>query len=363
MKLTIIQATVPDYRVGLFKILAEKCELNLIAGTEYFAPSVKIKDNIESDLILTFSSNIYLFKRRALLQIWPGMFKELSNNSIRVVELNPRCLTSWLSLIFSFLFKRGNTIVWGHLNNRNGQLNRFSARRLMLKIADGVLFYTKAQQEQYFKSESLNIKTSGYAPNSVLYQNQIEYFKESGSDFIYVGRLVKDKKPLFMVQAFIKACKQGMDNSILHIVGDGPEYAVLNNVIEESDYHNKIKLYGHNNDYEFLKSLYRKSICSLSPGYVGLSITQSFSFGRPMLISENEPHSPEIESFSPNKNGEYFATDNINDFALKILNFYNLRDEWSCKAKKIATLVAENYTYESMASGYLDLVSRVKNER
>ncbi|MBS3955610.1 MAG: glycosyltransferase [Methylomicrobium sp.] len=361
-QLVIVQAVSPDYRVGLFQCLSRLHPFVFCFGDEYFSKSVVTKPDLKKELSYIETKNIYLFKRRAMLQIWPGMFKYIFSNSLRVVELNPRCITSWMFLISSRVFKQGKTVVWGHLLNRASEQKKFSARNAMLWLANGALFYTKSQQDAFLKTKLSGRVLSGYAPNSVVSAEQVIHFKQIGTDFIYVGRLVAEKKPIKLIEGFLLACKEGLNESKLHIVGTGDQLKKIKEMIIGSDYSDRIILYGHNNNYLFLKDLYSKCVCSISPGYVGLSITQSFSFGKPMLISKDEPHAPEIEAFEPNLNGQYFITDSTRDLAIKLQSFYVSRAFWAEKSESIANQVKNNYTYESMAKGYLDLLERISND-
>lgn len=358
-KMIIIQAVVPDYRVGLFKNIFKQYEASLICGVEYFS-SVRSDESIFLERNVYKAKNIYFLKRKGMLQIWPGYMRCLFAKNIRVVELNPRCITSWLSLLTSRVFKRGKTVVWGHLLNRAGEQKRFSARQFMLKLANGALFYTKGQMDAFRATSAGQATISGYAPNSVVYADQVTYFNEAGRDFLYVGRLVAEKKPLVLLNAFLLACKQGLAESRLHFVGAGDQLEALQQRLAQSPFRDRVLLHGHNNDYAFLRELYKGSVCSVSPGYVGLSITQSLSFGRPMLISEHEPHAPEIEAFIPGVNGRFFSTDDAEDLARHLMAFYLERDSWAAKSAELSAQVLENYTYEAMAKGYLALIDEVR---
>lgn len=358
-ELVIIQAVAPDYRIGLFKTLFQQANVQLICGEQYFS-SVKSEAVVFFEPHVQKSHNIYLFNRKCLWQVWPGYLQTLLAASIRVVELNPRCLTSWLSLLSSCLFKRGKTVVWGHLLNRAGEQKRFSARQFMLKLANGALFYTKGQMDAFKATPAGQSTISGYAPNAVVYADQVTHFSEAGRDFLFVGRLVEDKKPLVLLDAFLLACEQGLSDSCLHIVGAGDQAELLQNQLAQSPFRDRVLLHGHNNNYEFLHGLYKRSVCSVSPGYVGLSITQSLSFGRPMLISEHEPHAPEIEAFMPGVNGRFFRTDDAEDLARHLMAFYLERELWAAKSAELSAQVLENYTYEAMAKGYLALIEEVR---
>lgn len=361
IKIFIIQAVAPDYRMGLFKILLQRRNVTLICGEQYFS-SVKSDLSVFDEPQVNKSNNIYLFYRKCLIQVWPGYLRTLFSHSIRVVELNPRCVTSWLSLLSSWSLKRGKTVVWGHLLNRAGEQKRFSARGMMLKLANGAMFYTKGQMDAFKSAASNTGKICGYAPNAVVYADQVTHFTEAGKDFLYVGRLVEEKKPLVLLDAFLLACERGLTDSCLHFVGAGNQVEQLKTRLARSSFRDRVLLHGHNNSYDFLHDLYKKAVCSVSPGYVGLAITQSLSFGRPMLISEHEPHAPEIEAFRAGENGRFFRTDDPEDLSRHLLTFYLEREFWAAKSAEMSEQVLENYTYEAMAHGYLALIEEVQRD-
>ncbi|MEY8215161.1 MAG: glycosyltransferase [Colwellia sp.] len=359
----IIQAVVPDYRIGFFNALNKLEPFKLVSGDFYFTETVISSPQAKNILNRVESKNKFIFKRKALLQVWSGMFWDLFSKQVRVVELNPRCFVSWFSLFFSFFMRRGKTVVWGHRLNRKGDESILNLRTLMLGLANGVIFYTEEQKDSFAKTVVGKYTPSGFAPNSVLSESQICNMPKAGTDFIYVGRLVDEKKPLLLIEAFImaKASKGLGCDSTLHIVGDGPCFKKAEWLIKEHDASDFIVLHGHQSDYEYLKALYSRCIASVSPGYVGLSITQSFSFGKPMIISKDEPHSPELECFSDSENGTFFETDSIEMLAEELINYSNDRNSWSKQSAFISNEIKKNYTYEAMAKGFYSLIKEVQN--
>ncbi|HCG2922863.1 TPA: glycosyltransferase [Klebsiella pneumoniae] len=353
----VVQAVIPDYRVGFFESLSLKKKIKLVFGDCYFEESVVTSSNAFSFRNKHISKNRYLCWRKFLLQTWPSIFRDLFSPSVIVVELNPRCITSWLVLIRSFFLGFGKSVVWGHLLNRKGRLPLL--RKIMIFLANGVIFYTNQQSEQ-FQSIRLSKHTShGVAPNAVLNASNVVHFDSPGKDFIYVGRLTSAKKAQLLARAFQIALNKLGNDSKLHFVGDGPEVSSLNSWVESHNLSSRIFIHGHISDYEKLKQLYATSIASVSPGYVGLSITQSLSFGRPMIVADNEPHSPEIEALKPGVTGEFFCANSETDLANKLIWFYENRDSWKNKSESISRFCIENYTYESMVDGYVKLIEEV----
>ena len=115
-----------------------------------------------------------------------------------------------------------------------------------------------------------------------------------------------------------------------------------------------IEFKGHISDHDSLRALYGSAIASVSPGYVGLSLTQSLSFGVPMIISRNEPHAPEIEAAFEDVNCLYFETDNIDDLVDKIVDVYNKKHVWWERGESIKSLCQTTYSVERMARGVIE---------
>ncbi len=357
MKTIIVQAVIPDYRVGFFERLSIEREMKFVFGDYYFEKSVVTSDNAVNLKSKESSINKYFFNRGLLLQIWPSMINDLFSTTTIVVELNPGCITSWLVLFRSFFLRFGKAIVWGHLLNRKGQLPFF--RKLMILLANGVIFYTHKQSDEFKLLKLDKYTCHGVASNAVLNSSRVVSFDNVGVDFIYVGRLTKAKKSRLLAKAFRVALDKLSGNSILHFVGDGPELPNLKIWVNNNGLSDRIIFHGHISDYEKLKRLYENSVASVSPGYVGLSITQSLSFGRPMIVADNEPHSPEIEALKPGMTGEFFCADSETDLANKLIWFYENRDSWKNKSESISKFCIENYTYESMVDGYVKLIEEV----
>ena len=142
----------------------------------------------------------------------------------------------------------------------------------------------------------------------------------------------------------------------LIIIGQGEEEGKIKKYIANNKLSNRIELFGHISDQKKLKELYFSSFFSVSPGYVGLSITQSFSFGVPMLVSKDENHSPEIEAVIPNINALFFETDNVNDFNKIIMNAFDNREYWIKQRPSIVNFCKDSYSIEAMSKVFINLV-------
>jgi glycosyltransferase involved in cell wall biosynthesis len=186
------------------------------------------------------------------------------------------------------------------------------------------------------------------APNSVSPASAIFPAGEDDkrSSFVYVGRLEPSKKVDLLVRAFAD-----MDDSsvTLNIVGEGSQRDHLEELARALGAN--VRFWGQIIDLEELRSVYSTAIAAVSPGYVGLGLTQSLGFGVPMIVSRNEPHAPEIELSALKGSVVFFETGSVE----------SLRDalagsprwvSWDERGNLCAQL-RRAYSAEAMAEGLL----------
>lgn len=353
-KLIILQAALPDYRKKLFLYIKKELGgcFELYGGDCYFEKSVKTDQTI---VFKNSVKNIYLFNRRFLFQF--GMWSIVLKNNVLVMELNPRILSNWIILILRKVFNR-KTILWGHAWPRNGKDSKSDIiRNFMRAMADEIIVYTKTQRKELI--QRMPHKKIRVAPNAVFYKDEMITNQNSEiiKNIIYVGRLTKSKKALFLTRAFHKIMMDLPSNANLIVVGNGEEKGLIENYVKLHSLDDRIRILGHIGKYEKLKELYESSLVSASPGYIGLSVTQSFGFGVPMIVSKTETHSPEIEAVIETENAIYFETDDLESLSQTIVSFYDSKNEWIIKRKSIVDFCKENYTTEVMAASFITLLS------
>ncbi|MGB0789620.1 MAG: glycosyltransferase, partial [Marinirhabdus sp.] len=229
-------------------------------------------------------------------------------------------------------------------------------RGVMRALGTSIITYTRQQATEL--KGAMPKKTITAAPNALFSREQMQ----SGTspmqpkNLIYVGRLTEAKKPMFLLRAFAKSLGDIPKGTQLVFVGEGPEMKKLQGFIEQNDLSARVKLKGHISAHKKLGQLYSESLLSVSPGYVGLSVTQSFGFGVPMLVSKTENHSPEIEAVREGENALFFETGSIEDFKEKLLQFYNNKPYWVSQRGQIVAFCKENYSVEAMAKVFANLM-------
>lgn len=278
--------------------------------------------------------------------------------SSTVVDLNPRCTTAWALLAIRRLLGR-RTLVWGHLHPRTGAASRTAGlRRTMRRLASGTVLYGFASVQPALREVAG--QPVWVAANALYYAASLTAASERARiHVLYVGRLEPAKKVDLLIRAWAQAPIAAAGGR-LRIVGDGAERSRLGELCEQLGVAGTVDFFGWVHDLEVLAELYSSAFCATSPGYAGLSLTQSLGFGVPMVVADTEPHAPEIELAAVPSAVEFFASDNSASMAAAInrlsVSAPSLNRDALCAAVRL------HYSAESMAGGLWDAVRGVNGE-
>jgi O-antigen/teichoic acid export membrane protein/glycosyltransferase involved in cell wall biosynthesis len=347
----LLQTAAPRYHMRLFVRLHEGSPgVVIAAGGRHFDPSVVTSPDLEE--LLTPIHNHFLFSRRLLWQT--GHWRLALGAEKAILEFNPRILSTWVLLIARRLLGR-RTVLWGHAWPRRGPQARTDyLREVMRRLGTAIIVYTESEAQALRRK--MPAKEIIAAPNAIFLRGEIgaQPTEVPPTDFVFVGRLVPAKRPDLLFSAFLAAVHDLPDWSRLVLVGDGPQRQELEHLAAGSRVSERIQFRGELNDYESLRVVYASAVASISPGYVGLSLTQSLSFGVPMIIASGEPHSPEFEAAVPGENAAIFKGGSVEDLAGQLVEFARNRDAWWARRDEIALWCAERYSIELMAGRVLE---------
>jgi glycosyltransferase involved in cell wall biosynthesis len=339
----IYLAVLPFYRQECMKELALTAErqVTLFAGKRHVDPT--IRTGIETSLY-TEITNLVL-GGRLLLQY--GHLHEAIEARTLILDLNPRSITAWFLLVTRSVLRR-RTLVWGHLHPRAGGMSRTAfLRRAMRRLASGTVLYgydSVAPARREIENSPLWV-----APNSLYRHEDVRPRSTHGvyDRILYVGRLVKEKKVDVLIRGFALTAVAA-EGARLTIVGDGEAKDELQALAKSLDIAELVDFLGHEGRLPVLKELYETAICSVSPGYVGLSLTQSLGFGVPMAVSRDEPHSPELE-LQRYGGVHFFDTDSPASLA-DVIDSLPRRDAGGDRSV-LSEKVMRSYSAQSMAVG------------
>jgi glycosyltransferase involved in cell wall biosynthesis len=350
----LIQTSIGDYRTTVISEIVRRLGLRfrILLGKKYFYSSLETKidfpDNME------FVDNVFLLNRRFLLQLFD--WRRAIAAGVVILELNPRILSVWVIAIARRLRGRP-TLFWGHAWARSGVGSRSDRiRHLMRRLASGIIMYThseKASLARRMPDTALFV-----APNSLYHRATLGAASADAprDSFLYVGRIVTDKKVDIAVRGFAELVRKTGFRGSLIIVGKGPDTERCQVLARELGIDAQVDFAGHIGDVEVLRRLYHRSIASLSPGYVGLSLIQSLGFGVPMIISREEPHAPELEAVNERVNALFFETDDPASLASVMAGMIERKAEWAGRGEALVDFCRAHYSTEAMAAGILEAI-------
>lgn len=347
----LIQTAIGDYRQAVIDILVERLGPRFIVftGPSYFDPSLKTR--IRMDPALHLLGNHFLAHRRLLWQ--HGSIHAGWEASVAILEYNPRILSGW-ALLLGRRLRSKRTLLWGHAWSRSGPNARSEpARRVMRWLSSGIIVYSSAQAQQL--AAVMTARHIFVAPNAMYRANDmrpVEGGAGPADSFVYVGRLVRDKRPDLLVRGFRMARPYLPHGTRLVIVGDGPLRSELE--AEAADLGSSVAFVGHAGDLPTLRTIYSSAIASVSPGPAGLSITQSLGFGVPMIVADNALHGPEISAIAAGWNALFFLKEDARDLARVMIQVASERAFWATRSDEIAAQCRSAYSAESMANGILE---------
>lgn len=86
-------------------------------------------------------------------------------------------------------------------------------------------------------------------------------------------------------------------------------------------------------------------------------MVQSFSFGTPVIVADEEPHSPEIDAVFEGENAILFTSDSVDDLSDALTRVWKDREWWQSNRRSIAMSCNKNYSVEKMTQGFQEFCS------
>jgi glycosyltransferase involved in cell wall biosynthesis len=344
--LVLYTAVLPAYRIECIRMLAADLgpRFTAYAGEEHLDPTVRTA--LPSSLY-TRVRNVALVRGRVLLQV--GHWTTVLRADTAILDLNPRSISAW-GLLFARQFLRRRTLVWGHLHPQNGASSRTARlRRAMRRLSDGTILYS--YRDQPLAEAEMPGSPTWVAPNALYRRESIRVDPNPDRKRItYVGRLEPAKKVDQLIHGFHLSGLH-REGYVLTIVGHGTMKSNLRELARELKLENHCDFTGRIYEPDDLAKIYAETVCSASPGYAGLSLTQSIGFGVPVVVSRDEPHSPEIELVTTG-GVLWHRTDDLASITSTLLQAIHpvearRREAWSATVRNL-------YSAEAMAKGIRD---------
>jgi glycosyltransferase involved in cell wall biosynthesis len=226
--------------------------------------------------------------------------------------------------------------------------------------ADALIFYDP-ERPKWFIERGVSEDKVFVTWNSIDTDRVAEFVQDWDADprhrVLYVGRLIASKKVDLLVRGFAEALPDLPDAVVLTIIGDGPERSALEALATEEGVGDRVEFTGPLTDETELAPYFNTSLVSVSPGYVGLSIIHSMAYGIPMLVADNEPHSPEIVALRPDANGVYFPASDPEALGEALVTMCRDTARLAQLSRAARTTVEQGFSLERMVQAFEDAVA------
>jgi glycosyltransferase involved in cell wall biosynthesis len=337
------------------QILRQRPATRFLCGDTQFDPTVVLSPRIAE--ICGRLTNHYFMARRLLWQ--SGAVRAAVAPPVAVLEFNPRILSVWVALVLRRILRR-RSVLWGHAWPRSGPSSRsVPVRRMMICLADAVLMYTEQDRRELAPTVPRPVFV---APNAVTSRRATRLVPGRALDVVQIGRLVEPKRPMLTLEAWLTIAQELPTDARLVFVGTGPEDRLIRDRLSGSPLAHRVVLLGHVSASDVLESVFADALVSVSAGYAGLALTQSFAYGVPAVIADDEPHAPEI-AVATEQNSRRFAARDPRDLGRVLLEMYAERDDWIARRRSISEQTLETYSTEAMARGVLEAVDSARAAR
>ncbi|MCP4182020.1 MAG: glycosyltransferase family 4 protein [Hyphomicrobiales bacterium] len=235
-------------------------------------------------------------------------------------------------------------ILWGMGYGRS-QLAR-PVRRVIYKIVDAVVFYTKQRKENF--TNNRNVDNYFSAPNTLVIPNH-GVTSDQPMYFLYVGRLQERKRLDLVLEALAILRKKGFDLSF-KIVGSGDEVQrALQTQVNILKLHNHVSFEGAIYDDSRLIKIFSGAHAYISPGHVGLGAVHSIAYGIPVITARNVSHAPEFDHLVEEKS--IFLSDltpeSLADMCLRLM-----REDYKRIRENTYDSFLEKCSMEHMVEGF-----------
>ena len=264
----------------------------------------------------------FLLKRKIKVKLIIHLHGDFLNNFYWFKEnwFNP-----FLMLIGKFVIKKADTI-----------------RVVSQGILDKLVKIGIDKKKIYKISTPVDLeKFSKFNKEKVL---EIKNKYENKKIILFVGRLVKSKNLLLLIDSFKQVLKE-YQNTVLLIIGDGEQKEILNKEIEEKKLENEVFLLGAINHNE-LPNYYKASEFFVLPSTnesFGKVLIEASAMGKPSVVSDTVGAREIIQK---NKTGFIVLINNKKELTEKILLLLKNKEKTREMGRRAYNYVFDNFSFQ-----------------
>lgn len=349
-RVVIIQKRLTQYRKPFFELLRkqllkENVALEVIYGTPSKGEQLK-----EDNVTLEWGRQIFNrpIKIYNTILLWQPALKYIAKGDLVIVEQASKLLINYV-LLFYHKTKKIRLAYWGHGRNLQNQPSNLSNRvgeTLKKQISKEVHWWfaynnlsTAIVSQMNFPSERITsvqntIDTEQfveYHPNEYEISRIREKYKVfSENTCVFSGSLYQEKRIPFLLNACCEIKKLVSDFEMI-VIGSGIHKDMVRKASEEYTW---LHYLGPKFGMEKVELLVLAKLF-LMPGLVGLAIIDAFASETPLVTTNIDYHSPEIDYLIDGFNG--VVVDNTEDYTIY--------------ANKVSSILEDDHLLSTLQAG------------
>ena len=230
----------------------------------------------------------------------------IRRGDILVVCGAPRCLST-LALMIKARLIGAKTVWWGHYWSATSVAWRHRFRLLLMRLVDGVLFYTDQEVEAYRQKEGRRDGRVISALNNGIDIAPINRFRlpydasARPNRLLFIGRLTEKARLDLLLGALADPRLSDVD---LQMIGDGPKAVMLKAQADALGLGSRVTWHGAQTDEAQVAAIANTCRLFAYPGAVGLSLLHASAYGLPAIVhNDRATHMPEIAAFESGRTG------------------------------------------------------------
>ncbi len=362
----IVQAVAKHYRKPLFdRLHARLADRGIDLRVVYSAPNqveTLKADNI--DLPATYGRRVparWLLGARLLYQ---PILREVARARLVILEQANKYVMSYPVLALGRLGVK-KVALWGHGRNLQARGLGLAERwkRMLIKQVDWWFAYTQSTADYvaaqgFDRRRITNVRNSvdteafralleSITPAEIQSQRERLRLAPGSRVALFCGSLYEEKCLPLLFDAADHVCRELEDFHVV-LIGSGPLRETVEREAMARDWlHYLGPLFGREKAVWF-----RTAELFVNPGLIGLGVLDAFAAGLPVLTTDYQYHSPEIDYVEAGRSGLVtpHATDRYAESVLRVLRDQVLLDTLRCGARGSA----RKYGIEAMAERFCE---------
>lgn len=335
-KVLILYNKLFHYRIPIWNLLAEKCDLTVV----YCEGGMP--EGIHCDFVIKHIS----YKKIGPL-VWhnANVCKMVKDYDAVIVYGD----ISWVKYMALPWFGNSKVAYWtiGVSTSQGYDMKRQKdfLFRFFYKKAKALIFYSDQPIERYVKNGFK--RTSLFVANNTVEVSPI--IKQANKDtIVFIGTLHK-RKGLFLLLDVYKTLKDSCQLPKLVIVGDGPEYDNIHEWILQNEMSVYVEMKGGIIDKDKKSEVLSHALACISPKQAGLSVLECMGCGVPFVTTKNSITGGERFNIHSGVDGVIMEDEaELKDVVLDIASNPNKYIKMGLKAKEF---YESNRTPHQMADG------------